>query len=78
MPKEYIYAKVMYQSHMPKEFVRIKSFKKWRDYLLMHLRSKVFDCNELGVSPGIDDNEVGEFLRRLVMARVNKLGLHPG
>ncbi len=40
---------------LPKERVKIRSFERWKDYVLMHLRSKIEDCQKLEVSPGIDD-----------------------
>jgi len=43
---------------MPLERTKIKSFKKWREYVLMHIRTKVLDCERFEVAIGVDDDEV--------------------
>lgn len=55
---------------LPKERVRIRSFPRWRDFVLSHLRSKVADCQKLEVSAGITEDDVSSFLSRLISAKL--------
>lgn len=57
---------------MPSERTKVKSFKKWREHILMHIRTKVFDCERLEVGVGVDDEEVQTFLFRLLSACIAK------
>ncbi len=51
---------------MPSERTKIKSFKKWREHILMHLRANVKDCERLDTGVGVDDEEVSTFIMRLL------------
>jgi hypothetical protein len=57
---------------MPVERTKVKNFKKWREYVLMHVRNRVADCERLEVAVGVDDEEVGTFVFRLIKACLAK------
>lgn len=58
---------------LPKERLKVKSFEKWKEFLLMHLKTKVSDCQTLEVSVGVSDEDIQSFLYRLIVAKCGKM-----
>lgn len=52
---------------LPKNRFKVKTFLKWRDNLLNHLRNNMEACEKFCVGIGIEDGEIATFIERLLV-----------